>query len=133
MFNSQSSSYLNCHQYLSQLIILLRIFFIWLLGHRTLGSSHFPNCSLSHSSLVFSGGSDSKESACNAGDLGLIPRLGKSPGKGMASHSSILVWRVLWTEEPGRLQSMGSQRIGHDSATFTFILLCWFFLLSPTS
>ena len=82
VFNCQSSSYLNCHQYLSQLIILLRIFFIWLLEHRTLGSSYFPNCFLSHSSLVFSGGSDSKESACNAGDLGLSPGLGKSPGEG---------------------------------------------------
>ena len=33
---------------------------------------------------------------------------------GMATHSSILAWRIPWTEEPGRLQSMGSQRIGHD-------------------
>ena len=34
--------------------------------------------------------------------------------KGMATHSSILAWRILWTEEPGRLQSMGSQRVGQD-------------------
>ena len=34
--------------------------------------------------------------------------------KGMATHSSILVWRIPWTEEPGRLQSMCSQRVGHD-------------------
>ena len=34
--------------------------------------------------------------------------------KGMASHSSVLAWRILWTEEPGRLQSIGSQRVGHD-------------------
>ena len=34
--------------------------------------------------------------------------------KGMATHSSILAWRVPWTEEPGGLQSMGSQRVGHD-------------------
>ena len=33
---------------------------------------------------------------------------------GMATYSSILAWRILWTEEPGRLQSMGLQRIGHD-------------------
>ena len=33
--------------------------------------------------------------------------------KGMAAHSSILTWEVSWTEEPGRLQSMGSQRVGH--------------------
>ena len=44
----------------------------------------------------------------------------QSPGledpleKDMATHSSILVWRILWTEEPGRLQSMGSQRVRHD-------------------
>ena len=34
--------------------------------------------------------------------------------KEMATHSSILVWRIPWTEEPGRLQSMGSQRVGHN-------------------
>ena len=32
----------------------------------------------------------------------------------MATHSSILAWKIPWTEEPGRLQSMGSQRVGHD-------------------
>ena len=41
--------------------------------------------------------------------------------KGSATHSSILAWRIPWTEEPGRLQSTGSQRVGHDWATFTFI------------
>ena len=39
--------------------------------------------------------------------------------KGMATHSSILAWRIPWKEEPGRLQSMGSQRVGHDFI-FTF-------------
>ena len=34
--------------------------------------------------------------------------------KGMVTHSSILVWRIPWTEEPGRLQTIGSQRVGHD-------------------
>ena len=34
--------------------------------------------------------------------------------KGMATHSSVLAWRIPWTEEPGRLQSMGSQRVGQD-------------------
>ena len=34
--------------------------------------------------------------------------------EGMATHSDILAWRIPWTEEPGRLQSMGSQRVGHD-------------------
>ena len=37
--------------------------------------------------------------------------------EGMAIHSSILVWRIPWTEEPGRLQSMGLQRVRHDWAT----------------
>ena len=37
--------------------------------------------------------------------------------KKMATHSSILAWKIPWTEEPGRLQSMGSQRVGHDWAT----------------
>ena len=35
----------------------------------------------------------------------------------MATHSSILAWKMLWTEEPGRSQSMGSQKVGHDLAT----------------
>ena len=48
-------------------------------------------------------GSDTKESACNAEDPGLIPRLGRSSEKGMATYSSILVWRIPWTEEPGGL------------------------------
>ena len=43
--------------------------------------------------------------------------------KGMATHSSILAWRIPWTEVPGKLQSMGSQRVGHDSATNTGLIL----------
>ena len=43
--------------------------------------------------------------------------------KGMATHSSILAWRIPWTEEPGGLQSMGSQRAGHDSVTNTKSLI----------
>ena len=111
----------------------------------------------------FPGGSDSKASACNAGDLGLIPGLGRSPGEGngnplqysclenpmdggawwaavhgvaksrtllshftftfhfqalekeMATHSSVLAWRIPGTGEPDGLPSMGSHRVGHDS------------------
>ena len=142
-----------------------------------------------HSYLVtlgFPGGSDGKESACSAGDMGLIPGSGRSPGegndnplqysclenpmdggawqaivheiaksgtwlrdfpffpfvaqlvkslpviqemwvwslgredsleKGNATHSSILAWRIPWT-----VQAMGSQRVGHDWATFTFVV-----------
>ena len=55
--------------------------------------------------------SDSDESACNAGDPGSIPGLGKILEKGMATHSNTLAWRISWTEEPGRLQSMVLQRV----------------------
>jgi len=47
--------------------------------------------------LGFSGGSAGKESARNAGDLDLIPGLGRSLEKGKATHSSILAWRIPWT------------------------------------
>ena len=57
----------------------------------------------------FSGGSDSKESAW-IGSLGQEDPL----EKGMATHSSILAWRIPWTEEPGGLQSMGPQRVRHS-------------------
>jgi len=55
-----------------------------------------------------------KESVYNAGDVGLIPRWERSPEKGMATHSSILAWEIPWTEEPGGLQSLGSQRVEHN-------------------
>ena len=62
----------------------------------------------------FSSGSDGKESACNAEDLGSIPGLGRSLKESMATHSSILASRIPWTEEPGGLQSMGLQRLRHN-------------------
>ena len=65
-------------------------------------------------SLDFPGGSDGKVSAYSVGDPGSIPGLGRSPGEEMATHSSILAWKIPWMEEPGRLQSMGSQRVEHD-------------------
>ena len=58
--------------------------------------------------------SDGKEFACNAGSRGSTLRLGRSLEKGMATHSSILAWKIPWTEEPGGLQPMGLQRVGHD-------------------
>ena len=110
----------------------------------------------------FLGSSAGKESTCNAGNPGSIPRSGRSPGegigyplqyswaslvaqmvknlpamcetwvrsldwedpleKGMATHSSILAWKIPWTEEPGRLQSMGLQRVRHNWVTFTLNL-----------
>ena len=58
--------------------------------------------------LGFPGGSNGKESACNAGDLGLIPGQEDPLEKGMATHSRINAWRIPWTEEPGGLQFTGS-------------------------
>ena len=61
--------------------------------------------------IYFHGGSDGEESAFSVG----VPSLGlEGPlEKEMATHSSILAWRIPWTEEPGKIQSMGSQRVGH--------------------
>ena len=56
----------------------------------------------------FPGSSHGKEFACNAGDLSSIPGLRISLERGMATHSSILAWEILWTEEPNGMQSMGS-------------------------
>ena len=61
----------------------------------------------------------SKESTCSIGDAGdavLIPGSGRYPGEGNGNltYSTILAWRIPWTEEPGRLQSIGSQRVRRD-------------------
>ena len=59
----------------------------------------------------------SKESACSAGDMETLVRsLGwEDPlEEEMTTHSSILGWRIPWTEKPGRLQFVGSQRVGHN-------------------
>ena len=60
------------------------------------------------------GGSGCKESAYNMGDQDSISGLGRSLEKVMATYSSILARRITWTGEPGGLQSMGWQRVGHD-------------------
>ena len=69
--------------------------------------------------LSFLGGSAGKESTSSSGDLGLIPGSWRSPEKGMTTHSSILPWRIPWTEEPCGLQSMGLLRVGHNWLTHT--------------
>ena len=64
--------------------------------------------------LGFPGGAVVKNPPPNAidtGDAGLIPELGRSPADEMVTHSSILAWRIPWTEEPGGLQFMESQKI----------------------
>ena len=53
-------------------------------------------------------------SASNVGDLSLIPGSGRSPGEGNGNPLQYLAWRIPWTEKPGRLQPMESQRVGHD-------------------
>ena len=69
-------------------------------------------------------GSEVKASASIVGDPGSIPGSGRYPWEGNGiSHSSILAWRIPWTEKPGRLQSTGSQRAGHDSLHFS--ILAW--------
>ena len=65
--------------------------------------------------LSIPGGSDGKKSAYNAGDFGSIPWR----REWMATHSSILAWRIPWIEEPGELQSIGLQRAGHSWVTNT--------------
>ena len=58
-----------------------------------------------------------KNPPANAGDIrdtGSIPGSGRSPGGGHSNLLQYFAWRIPWTEEPGRLQSIGSQRVGHD-------------------
>ena len=67
--------------------------------------------------LSFPGGTSGKEPACQCRrtwDLGSIPGLEDPLGEGTATHSSILAWRIPWTEEPGGLQSIVSHRVGHN-------------------
>ena len=68
---------------------------------------------------VFPHGSDHRESACNAGDLGLIPGMARALGKGNSYPLSILAWRILWTED-WWTTVLGLQRVRHDWETNTF-------------
>ena len=68
--------------------------------------------------LLLPGGSDGKESACSAGDLGW-----EDPWRREWEPTAVfLPGKMPWTEKPGGLQSMRSQRVGHDPGTFTFTL-----------
>ena len=64
--------------------------------------------------MGYPGGADGKESACSVGDPGSILGQEDPLEKEMATHSRILAWKIPWTEESGRLQSMRSQRVGYD-------------------
>ena len=82
------------------------------------GILFFPKIAQSYQHIWgFPGGPVVKNPPANSGDAVLIPESGGSPEKEMATHSSILVWRIPWTEEPGGLQSMESQGVGHILAT----------------
>ena len=64
--------------------------------------------------IGFSGGSVIKNPSINAEDMGSNPGSERSPGEEMATHSSILAWKITWTEEPHGLQSMGWQIVGYN-------------------
>ena len=79
--------------------------------------------------MDFPGGSDGKASVYSVGDLGLIPGSGRSPGEGNGTPLQYLPGKIPWTEEPGRLQSMGSKRVGLDWAPSLSLCLyndCYF-------
>ena len=63
------------------------------------------------------GGSVIKNLPANTEDIGLILGSGRSPEKEMATHDSILAWKIPWTEESDKLQFMGSQKSQHNLAT----------------
>ena len=84
--------------------------------------------------LGFPGGAVVKKALANAENIrdpGLNPRVGKICWRRKCNHSTILAWKIPWTEEPGRLQSMGSQRVRHDWASVPALLSvlfmtgCW--------
>ena len=110
LFSSSSHSTLRV---VSSAFLRLLIFLpaIWFLACDSSSPAYHMTC--------FPGGSAGKESTCNVGDLGLILFWEYPLEEGMATHSSILAWRIPWIEDPGRLQSMSSQRVGHDERLST--------------
>ena len=95
--SSQTVPHLPC--------VFISLILIWMLYNKT-NYKGFP------------GGSDGKSVCLQCGRPG-VPSLGREDPleKEMAPHSSSLAWKIPWTEEPGGLQSMGSQRVGHNWAT----------------
>ena len=93
---------------------------------RAIGAAEDRNLRLygwPHEAMGFSGGTSGKRTCLPMQEMRemCVQSLDQEdPLEEMATHSSVLAWRILWTEEPGGLQSMGSQRIRHDWATNTF-------------
>ena len=71
-----------------------------------------------------------QETAYNEGDVGLIPGSERSAEKEMTIYSNIFVWKILWTEEPGGLQSMGTQRVGHDLVTKALLPCIYIYIIA---
>ena len=63
------------------------------------------------------GGSEVKNPPANAEDTGTIPKSGRPPGERNGNPPQYSSWKIQWMEEPGMLQSMGSQRVRHDCVT----------------
>ena len=123
-FSINLASDLKIHRY-STIYRIMPVDMIFHFTNRSWGNIH-------NWLLVLVGG---KEFTYNAGNLGLILGSRRSPREGMTSHSSILPWRILRRVEPGGLQSMGSQRVGHSWVTNTIklyyiIKLAWFMVKS---
>ena len=77
-------------------------------------SGNINSINLGHRALGFPCSSDGKESACNEVGLGSIPGLGRSPGGGHGNSLQYSCLKNPMTEKPGGLQSIESQRVGHD-------------------
>ena len=74
-----------------------------------------------------------KNPPANSGDLNLFPGSGRSVEKGMATHSGMLAWRIPWTEEPSGLQSIGSQKVGHNSERLSTMCIRGHLILTDSS
>ena len=78
--------------------------------------------------IGFPDGSVGKELTCKAGDPGVansIPGLGLSPGAGNGTNSSILAWKIPWTEESGRLSPKSQTRLSRHTHTQTYCVRCF--------
>ena len=99
-----------------------------LLAFRYLTTDYF-SCYTEGYAVSLPCGSDGKKSACNAGDLGLSPGLGRSPGEGMATHSRFLAWEIPWTEEPGSCSLWGCK--DSDGTEQLMLSLCFSLICEP--
>ena len=102
--------------------------YIWKFSVHVLLKPSLKDLSYSIVSLCFPDGASDKAPACQCRRhkrQGLDPQAGRSPEKDMTAHSSILAWRIPWTEEPGRLQSMGLQRVRTKLTQFSTQFHCF--------